>query len=248
MMAKLPFAITATFASVFVAAVSLHFAIPTKPQQQNHAPAVKITSPKNGDSFSAGAQVGYKITVADKEDGDSKFDEINTKEVLLEVQYAADANQVSALTARESNDPPGLMAIRSFNCFNCHAFTGKLIGPSFFDISKKYAPTDANISQVAKRVKDGSAGIWGKVAMPTHPELSNAQTVEMVGWILKNAAKPNMQYYTGTQGVLRLTPPEPSALNGYWVLTASYIDHGLKNDSTVRLEGKDVIVLHSGGK
>src|SRR6478735_5453471 len=100
--------------------------------QQNNAPVVKIVSPTNRAVVNATSQVNYSITVSDKEDGDSKYDEINVKEVLLEVKYITDTSTLSAmLNASVQNDVAGLAAIRASNCFNCHNFTNKVLGPSF---------------------------------------------------------------------------------------------------------------------
>src|SRR3954454_25093931 len=108
--------------------------------QQNNAPVVKIVNPKNRAVVNATSPVNYSITVSDKEDGDSKYDEINVKEVLLEVKYISDTSTLAAmLQAPVQNDVAGLAAIRASNCFNCHNFNSKLSGPSFDDIGKKYA-------------------------------------------------------------------------------------------------------------
>src|SRR6478609_10433834 len=79
-------------------------------QQQNHAPLVKILSPLNNNSYSAGAQVHYKINVSDKEDGESKYDEIDAKQVLLELKYFTDSSKLA--TPNES-EAPGLTAIKT---------------------------------------------------------------------------------------------------------------------------------------
>src|ERR1700761_9010179 len=105
--------------------------------QENHAPIVKIINPKNNGTFDWDAPINYEITVSDKEDGDSKFDEINAKEVLLEVRYFNSASKVPSANAVVANNAPGLTVIRTSNCFNCHDFNGKGIGPSFYDIVKK---------------------------------------------------------------------------------------------------------------
>jgi len=209
-------------------------------QAQNNAPVVKLISPKSHASFAANALVNYEITVADKEDGDSKYDEINTKEIMLEVRYYKDSSEaVAQLNNREAGDPTGLAAIRSSNCFNCHSFNSKGIGPSFADICKKYPFNPANTALLTKRVKEGATGTWGKVTMPTHPELTPAQAQSMVNWLLQNANNASINYYIGATGNFRL-----GATGGSYLLTASYIDHGTKQDSTKHLKGMDVIVIN----
>ena len=151
-------------------------------QSQNNRPVVKIVSPKNNSAISAGSQVHYSIIVSDKEDGESKFDEINSKEVLLQMKYLNDTLTLERGKNIIEKDAPGLAAIRTSNCLNCHAFETKVIGPGFNEIAKRYPSNPKNIGLLEKRIREGSIGVWGKVAMPTHPELTNEQIESMVKW------------------------------------------------------------------
>jgi cytochrome c len=215
-----------------------------KPQQQNQAPVVKIINPKNNGFFDWDAQVSYQVNVADKEDGDSKYDEINAMEVLLEIKYVGSKAKISATTKTDA-EPAGLAVMRTSNCFNCHSFNAKSIGPSFHDISAKYPVTAANIDLLVKHVREGSSGIWGKVSMPTHPELTADEARNTVKWLLKVATDPNVNYYTGTSGSFRTKPLAAPDKKGTYVITASYTDHGLKTNGANRLSGRDVVVLNS---
>jgi cytochrome c len=209
-------------------------------QQKNHPPVVKIVNPKNQGIIQSTTMVNYSITVSDKEDGESKYDEINTKEVLLEVRHITDTTKLAALLNLPlENDVAGLGSMRTSNCFNCHGFDSKIIGPSFNDIGKKYTPTAANIALLQKHVLEGSTGIWGKVTMPSHPELSKEQALNMAQWILKATADPMTNYYTGTEGSFRI------AGKGTYLLNASYTDHGEKEDSSHRYKGEDKIIIYS---
>lgn len=235
----------AGISAVFAGAVFVNFASPVKNkyQQENHVPVVKITRPSDESSFPLNVPTGYNITVSDKEDGDSRYGEINSKEVLLQVKYFADSSKEPS-SRGSLNDAQGLAIIRASNCFNCHAFSSKGIGPSFSDLVKKYAPTAVNITLVAKHVKDGSTGIWGNVTMPTHPELTYSDAQVIVDWILKKSCAEGTDYYIGAAGTFRLKPPAGAPANGVYMLTASYIDHGIKTDSTKpHLEGSDVIFV-----
>src|SRR6185437_5270306 len=82
-------------------------------QQENHPPIVKIISPKNNSAFDFDTAVNYTISVSDKEDGDSKYDEINGKEVLLEVKHVA---KLPALLNKDVQpDPSGIAIMRISN-------------------------------------------------------------------------------------------------------------------------------------
>src|ERR1700761_3016093 len=149
--------------------------------QENNPPVVKIISPQNNSTFDNNAPMTYKIAVSDKEDGDSKFDEINAKEVLLEVRRVTKSKP--ALNKGAQVDL-GLIVIMTSNCINCHNFNSKSIGPSFYEINKRYPITKANTDTLIKRIREGSSGLWGgKEKMPTHHELSVAETASAVLWI-----------------------------------------------------------------
>jgi cytochrome c len=204
-------------------------------QQENHPPVVKIVLPQSNSSFDKDGSVTYKVSISDKEDGESKFDEINPKEVLLEVRYLKNGKVLPVNS--QSN---GLNIVMTSNCVTCHGFNTKAMGPSFADINKRYVATKANTDSLAKRIKNGSTGIWGKEKMPAHPELSVAEIKSIAQWILKNAVDQNVTYYVGTDGYFRFKPNAPK---GTYQLTASYTDHGLKDVPGKRLKGQDIITI-----
>ena len=205
--------------------------------QENQSPVVKLINPKNNGIFEVNTPIGYKISVSDKEDGESKFDEINPKEVLLEVRrVTGKSNKIVP------SDAQGLAVIMTSNCINCHGFNSKSIGPSFYEINKRYPVTKSNTDSLIKRVREGSSGIWpGKEKMPSHPELTAAEIRSTVQWIFKNAADSNLNYYIGLEGFFRINANN----KGSYLLTASYIDHGLKDVKGKRLRGQDVVTIQS---
>jgi len=70
------------------------------------------------------------------------------------------------------------------NCRSCHAMDHKVVGPSYIDVAKKYGAQPNSPEQLARSIREGGSGKWGNVAMPPHPDLSDAQLTEMVRWIL----------------------------------------------------------------
>jgi cytochrome c len=236
-----------TLIPLFLLYASANFSNTKKLQQENHPPVVKLISPKNNSTFDFDTPINYEVSVADKEDGDSKYDEINIKEVLLEVRYIKDKSKLTALLNKGTQpDLPGIAIMRTSNCFNCHNFNGKSIGPSFYEISKKYAVTKRNTDTLVKHIRQGSSGTWGKEKMPTHPELTHEEIKATVQWILKHAAEQDVNYYIGTTGSFRIGQPNTSKLKGDYLLAASYVDHGLKNAAgKQRLKGGDMVVIHA---
>lgn len=173
--------------------------------QENHPPVIKITVPLTG---TVQLPISYSINVADREDGDTRYDEINPNEILLQAEPAE---------TREKNDISALHSMMASNCMNCHAFKSKLIGPSYADISNKYSSADA--ATLVKHVKGGSKGVWGDIVMPTHPELSVEEISVMVNWILRYKDSKSVDYYLGKEGAVQIKKP------GKYKLTASYLDH-----------------------
>jgi cytochrome c len=203
----------------------------------NHPPTVKITSPKPDGIYKENAQVRYEIDVSDQEDGESKFQEINSADVLLIVRHFSSPEAAEVVMNRAiADDPSGLGTLRTSDCLNCHAFDARSIGPSFADIRKRYPYRQASVDGLSRHILQGTSGAWGSIKMPSHPELTMEQAAACVTWILKTAADPETNYYTGTEGTFRVTvPPDSRAKDkGMLVLTASYTD-------SRNMQGRDVI-------
>ena len=209
----------------------------------NHPPTVKILSPKADGAYEENSQVRYEIDVSDQEDGASKFQEINPTEVLLIVRHFSSAAAAEAAMGRAiTDDPPGLGIIRTSDCLSCHAFDAKLIGPSFADIRQRYPYSQANVDALSHHIIEGASGVWGRIKMPSHPDLTMEQAAAGVTWILNTGADPETSYYTGTEGSFRVTIPATQAQGkGMLVLIASYTDHGLKDHPGQRMQGRDAI-------
>jgi cytochrome c len=220
-------------AALFLVSMAALCAEPT-----NHPPIVKIVSPKAG-TYEENAQVRYEIDVSDAEDGESKFQEINSAEVLLIVRHFSSAEDAAAaMSGAIADDPPGLRTLRTSDCLNCHAFDARLIGPSFADIRKRYPYSQTSVDSMSRHIIQGASGIWGSIKMPSHPELTAEQAAACVTWILKTGADPETNYYTGTEGMFRVAVPPGSKAKdkGMLVLIASYTDSkGMQGRDTLRI-------------
>lgn len=219
----------------------------SKKQDTNHRPIVKIISPKNNSSYTWNSRVPYEISVSDKEDGESKYQEISPKEIFLEIKYVEDTSE--AIAQRKGNnqiDAAGLAAIKTSNCMNCHAFKSKLIGPSFEQICKKYLHLQKNEDTLSNHILNGSTGRWGTVQMPSNKDLNKNQAKEIIEWIFKNSSDPKVNYIAGNEGSFNLTPPSNSSK--YALLIASYTDHGTKEHPDQKLMGSDIIIIKGNKK
>lgn len=210
--------------------------------QENHPPVVKIISPVDGSKQPLNELIPYTISVADAEDGDSKYGEINEQEVFLQVKYVTDAAQLEKVSKEAMlPDPGGFVLLQKSVCVNCHAFDAPLIGPSLSEIAKRYPATKANEALLAKRIIDGSSGVWGGGVMPSHPELSVQEARDIVNWILSQADDPLSTYYPNAAGAMKLTVPKGFSSTGVFLLRATYSDHGA-GEGPIR-QGRDVITV-----
>lgn len=211
---------------------------------ENNPPQVRITAPLNKSMVAWNSLVTYSISITDKEDGNSDYNEIPGNEVLLKVVYLADSLRVKkyiANTAKAGRDPEAVSLLMKWNCFTCHSVKDKLIGPSFEQIAKRYPYNISSVEMLMKKAINGSSGVWGNTIMPPQPEIKKQEVKQIIYWIFKNAANNDTCYYIGLQGTFR-TSEHPG--KGVYVLTASYTDHGVHNMRASHKRTEHTIVLN----
>jgi cytochrome c len=70
-------------------------------------------------------------------------------------------------------------------CLACHGVDKKILGPAYTEIAKKYKGNKDAETMLAKKIKDGSSGVWGPIPMPAHAgKVSDADIQTLVTWIL----------------------------------------------------------------
>jgi cytochrome c len=212
-------------------------------QTKNNSPIVKIIEPKSNSVHPLNSLVRYSITVSDREDGESKYDEIPAARIFLEIEFVEGSPESwkgRATGFREEH--PGLGHIKNSDCFTCHQFRSRLIGPSFREIATRYSKDSDAGRILASRITAGSKAIWGDAIMPAHPDISQEAAQEIIDWILENGASENLNYLSGKEGSFRLAVPAKAGA-GFFVLTASYTDTGSPALPTEALTGKDVAIV-----
>jgi cytochrome c len=71
-------------------------------------------------------------------------------------------------------------------CSNCHAQSEQIVGPSFDAIRNKYQNSPDAVGALFTKVRLGGTGVWGQVAMPPNPKISDEDLREVLNAILKN--------------------------------------------------------------
>lgn len=71
------------------------------------------------------------------------------------------------------------------DCRTCHQVDEPLNGPSYREIARHYAGQNSTIvSELARKIIEGSSGTWGTAYMTPHPHLSPQDAEAMVKYIL----------------------------------------------------------------
>jgi len=85
----------------------------------------------------------------------------------------------------DGGDDPVAKLLNANACVACHTLDKRVVGPSFREVAAKFAGDSGAPDMLAKKIRVGGAGNWGNVPMPPHPQLSDADLKQMVGWILQ---------------------------------------------------------------
>jgi cytochrome c551/c552 len=195
--------------------------------QSNNPPKVTLLMPDGKTPVNNGVIIPYKIEVRDAEDGFSGYDEIQRNEVFMKIGWISDSKKLAAYEAKEKKSENIYRLIAINGCVNCHSFSQKLAGPSFEQITKKYASEKNSISILAEKIRNGSKGVWGDTQqMPGHPSITQEEAQSIVTWIYEHSKENHFQYLAGLEGAIQLNATSKPT-NGFYVLTASYTDHGL---------------------
>jgi cytochrome c len=80
-------------------------------------------------------------------------------------------------------------AFTKHSCTACHAEDKKIVGPAYVDVATKYKTQKDAETYLAKKIKEGSTGVWGPVPMPANGAVPDEDVKKMVKAILATKAK-----------------------------------------------------------
>lgn len=78
----------------------------------------------------------------------------------------------------------GLALAQQQNCMSCHSVSRQFMGPSLHDVAARYATRSDASRYLARKILEGSAGVWGPVPMPANTQLSPDEAASLASWIL----------------------------------------------------------------
>ena len=116
-----------------------------------------------------GVPVQYAVTVTDKTDT-AKIDPAN---LFVSVDYVQGFDKAGATLGHQQGQAniSGKNIMLSLDCKACHKEAEKSVGPSFVQVSEKYAKDPNAVTYLTQKIIKGGSGVWGEVAMAAHPNL-----------------------------------------------------------------------------
>ncbi len=74
-------------------------------------------------------------------------------------------------------------------CLTCHGIENRVVGPSFREVIAKHASRPDVLDYYRARIRQGGVGIWGAIAMPAQPDLSDAEATALARWLVQGAPR-----------------------------------------------------------
>ncbi|WAT84680.1 c-type cytochrome [Delftia acidovorans] len=97
---------------------------------------------------------------------------------------AANAAPAAAAVTADAQLAAGKALVEGNDCLRCHGLVRHYVGPSFQQIAERYRAREDAADYLARKIREGGAGEWGRAIMPRHPHLDTAQSLQMAAWLL----------------------------------------------------------------
>ena len=117
---------------------------------------------------------------------------LGVRMVLTAKPALADAPQQPTSTAPvagvaevpQTSSLAGQALVQASDCLRCHGMDRRYVGPSFRQIADRYREQPDAANYLARKIREGSVGVWGRTVMPRHPQVNEAQSSDMARWLL----------------------------------------------------------------
>jgi cytochrome c551/c552 len=74
--------------------------------------------------------------------------------------------------------------VEASDCLRCHGMDRRYVGPAFRQIAARYQDRPDAATYLARKIREGSVGEWGRTVMPRHPQVTEVQAKAMAIWVL----------------------------------------------------------------
>ena len=94
------------------------------------------------------------------------------------------AGASDAAAAPKTTSLGGQALVESSDCLRCHGMDRRYVGPSFRQIAARYQDRPDAAAYLARKIREGGVGEWGRTVMPRHPQVTEVQAQAMALWVL----------------------------------------------------------------
>ena len=94
------------------------------------------------------------------------------------------AGASGAAVAPKTTSLAGQALVEASDCLRCHGMDRRYVGPSFRQIAARYQDRPDAAAYLARKIREGSVGEWGRTVMPRHPQVTEVQAHAMASWVL----------------------------------------------------------------
>ncbi|RMF23416.1 MAG: carbohydrate-binding protein [Bacteroidetes bacterium] len=127
------------------------------------------------------------------------------------------------------------------DCNTCHQLDKPSVGPTYLDISRRYATRVDAVEYLSRRIIEGGGGVWGETAMAAHPALSEGAAAQMAKYILSLTNADRLAPSLPLKGTLHFDRHRPDEINGTYLLAVTYTDKG--GDRVGPLTAREVLTF-----
>jgi cytochrome c len=213
----------------------------------NEPPVVTVKVVGNEMFYFSDQPFGYSVEVTDREDGQLSKGQITPERVQLSIDYVPEGFDVASLRSLPRGEeaaarfPVAQALMTKGNCKACHLVEGKLVGPSFGDVARRYAKDSAASARLAQKVITGGGGVWSPLAMPPNALINESEAASILKYVL-SLADTNAANRALT-GSFTPTLPAGDAGRGSVIVRAVYSDQEVEQAPS--LTGEAIRILRS---
>ncbi len=102
------------------------------------------------------------------------------------------------------------------DCMRCHGIDRRVsLAPAFCRWRHKYRGQNDATAYIARKIREGSVGVWGNTITPRHPQVTQEQAEGMADWIWPFHPKPGIEPVHAA-GRAQTRPEAASGTSGFF--------------------------------
>jgi cytochrome c len=113
-----------------------------------------------------------------------RFPTISASAVLSALLFSTMGLTGLAQAETVADNAAAIELAKTNGCLSCHAMHEKVVGPAYSAVAEKYKDDKDAMSSLVQSIQRGSKGKWGRVPMPAHDTMSQADLKTLAAWVM----------------------------------------------------------------